>query len=62
MNAKNYQYKKLEYGSKIILVITAMACQPADCITSTCAQTEVNNHPASLRVTCGQHIESPHYC
>jgi hypothetical protein len=28
-------------------------------LTSNCPQIEGNNHPASLRVTCGQQVESP---
>ena len=33
--------------------------QHIDCFTSICPQTDVYNHPASLRVTNGQHVESP---
>ena len=30
-------------------------------LTSTCLQTEVKHHPASIRVTC-QHVEFPSHC
>jgi hypothetical protein len=33
--------------------------QPTASIMFTYLQTEVNGHPASLGVTCGQHVESP---
>ena len=33
----------------------------ADC-SLTCIWTEMNDHPASVRVTCGQHVEFPSHC
>ena len=33
------------------------ACQPTAPLTSTSA--EMNDHPVSLEVTCGQHVGSP---
>ena len=35
------------------------ACQLTASLTFARPQTEVNDHPASLRVTCGQYVESP---
>ena len=40
----------------------ARACQLIGGLKSTCPQTEVNDHPASLRVTDGQHIKLPNRC
>ena len=35
------------------------ACQQTAGLTFTCSQSDLNYHPASLGVTCGQHFESP---
>ena len=40
----------------------ARAYQPTAGLTFTCAQTEVNDNPVSLRVTYGQHVEPPSPC
>ena len=37
--------------------LRASACQPTDGVTFTFQRIEVRDHPASLGVTCDQHIE-----
>ena len=39
-----------------------MSCQPTADITFTCPQTEGKDHPASLGVTYGKHVEFPSRC
>ena len=41
------------------LINGAKVPQSAASCTSTCTETEVYDHPATLGVTCGQHVESP---
>ena len=36
----------------------AMTCQQVVALRHKCPQTDVNNHPASLGVTCVQHVNS----
>ena len=40
------------------ITLGARASQPTEGLTSTCPFTEVKGHPASLGVTCGQHLST----
>ena len=42
--------------------LRTLACQPTPGLTNIYPQTEVREYPASLRVICGQHLESPGRC
>ena len=61
--------QKLRPSLRLILKPTLIPClysplgatvyQPSAGRIFTCPQTEVKDHPASLRVTCGEHVEPP---
>ena len=44
------------------LLRTKASCQPTARLTSICPETEVNDNPTNLGVTCDQHVESPSRC
>ena len=64
----------MNYGIKnghetIILIVTILgptntqrACEPTTGLLTTCPQTEVNDHPTSLGVKCGQYVRSLSRC